>query len=414
MEIEIIAIGNEVLCGSVVNTNAAFISQQLSGEGFIISRHTVVPDDETLLKNTLEEALNRSPLVITTGGLGPTCDDISRKVAADLFHSPFYYNEDLALELQQRYGSKLFSIDDQATVPSKATLLKNPIGTAPGFIFHGEHSTLIMLPGVPPEMRLMLLEEVIPYLHSHYSSLFRSYARRINLFGVPESSVDPYLRQIKDEYPNITCGIYPGQGILGITLSLMAKDQESAFIQLEMPLGKIASQFPDRLFESPTGKLAPAVHQLLIESGVSLSIAESCTGGHLSAALTQFPGASNYFLGSVVCYSNDIKIDLLNVSKEVIDEYGAVSREVAREMCLGMQKKTNSDFTIAVTGIAGPTGGTPTKPIGTVWCAVGKKGFEPKIWLYQARGNREMVIERSVNALLAELYSQLKQIQQIL
>lgn len=408
MEIEIIAIGNEVLSGSVVNTNASFISQSLSSEGFVINRHTVVPDDETVLKESLKEALTRSQIVITTGGLGPTCDDISRHVAAELFNSPLHYDEELAEDLKKRYGAYLTTITNQATVPSKARLLKNPAGTAPGFVFQGEHATLIMLPGVPPEMRLMLREQVIPFLRTHYASLFRWYSRKLNMFGVPESSVDPILRQIQFEYPNIRCGIYPGQGVLGVTLSVMAKDEDSALQQLEKPILMISNHFPDKLFDSPTGKLAPLVHQLFIDNGMTLSAAESCTGGCFSAHLTNLPGASQYFLGSVVAYSNELKTEFLGVSKALIAEKGAVSKEVVQEMCLGIQKRTGSDYSVAISGIAGPTGGSSEKPVGTLWCAVGKKGHEPKVWLFQGRGSREMVIERGVNALLFELYCQLR------
>lgn len=404
MNIEVIAIGNEILSGFTINSNAAFISHTLLLDGLSVTRHSVLPDDPLLLKQGLDEALRRNSLVITTGGLGPTCDDISRKVAADLFQSDFHFDESLAKELEQRYGQDFPTLIDQATVPTDAIILKNNYGTAPGFIFRNELSTLVMLPGVPTEMKSMFTEQAIPYLKQAFPVTTRRYVKRLHLFNMRESTVDPYLRELHAQHPEVEFGIYPALGLVGVTLSVHAKDRSHANALLEKPYAILQQAFGADLYHSESGNIEEAVHNRFIEKKLTLSAAESCTGGHFSARLTLLPGASKYFLGSIISYSNALKTSLLDVPVQLIREKGAVSEEVAIAMVQGLLKKTQSDYGVAVTGIAGPTGGTTGKPVGTVWCAIGKRGDQPPhAWQIEAYGNREMILTRSVNALLAQL-----------
>lgn len=403
MQIEIIAIGNELLSGFTINTNASFISQALLEAGFLVSRHTVLPDDAERLEQGIKEALQRSDLIITTGGLGPTCDDISRHVVAKLFHSDFRYVPEIAEELQKRFGGNFPTIDDQATIPTKATLLKNTVGTAPGFIFRENDSTLIMLPGIPAEMKVMTMNHVIPYLKNTFGSALRSYGKRLNIFGLPEAAIDPLLRKLKDQHSHINFGIYPSQGTVGVHLTVESTDETEAMELLNPSYLEISKEFANHLFESASGRLEEAVHERFIRNKWTLSAAESCTGGSVAARLTQFPGSSKYFLGSIVAYSNALKTEFLGVPEELLKEKGAVSEEAVRAMLSGLFERTKSDFGIAVSGIAGPSGGTPEKPVGTVWCAVGKRDEETHVWKFIAHGNREMIIDRSVNALLGKL-----------
>lgn len=403
MEIEVIAIGNEILSGFTINTNASYLSQQLLKEGFLVTRHTVLPDQPSLLRHGLSEALKCNQLVITTGGLGPTCDDLTKAIAAELFDSEFYYNEEIALDLKKRYGNYLPSLENQATVPHKAILLKNSVGTAPGFIFEKQQCVLILLPGVPPEMKEMFSAHVLPYIKSRYQNKKRSYGKRIHFFNLPEIAVDPTLRLLQTAHPEISFGIYPSLGILGVDLRVEAESEVSAFAILNKPLHTIIEQFKAYLFTAPSGKLEEAVHQIFSQNKLTLAAAESCTGGAFSSRLTQLSGSSAYFLGSIVAYSNSLKSSLLAVPESLIASKGAVSEEVVHAMWKGLMDKVNSDYAVAITGIAGPTGGSQNKPIGTVWCAVGKRNHPPHIWRLEARGNREMIIERSVNALLAGL-----------
>lgn len=402
MEIEIIAIGNEVLAGFTVNTNAAYISQGLLSICLPVARHSVLPDDPVMLKQGLREALNRSQLVITTGGLGPTCDDITRQIAAELFNSDFRYDNDLADDLKQRYG-ELSTIRDQATVPDKANLLKNNSGTAPGIIFQDSNNTLILLPGVPSEMKQMFTEQVLPYLQKTFNNKVKCYSKQIHLFNTAEASVDPLLRQLKNSYPMIEFGIYPGQCLLSIYLIVYANSEVEANKLLEPSFQTIAGKFAAFRFEAPLGKIEYAVHETFIQRKLTLSAAESCTGGFFSSRLTALPGCSEYFLGSVIAYSDFLKMTLLDVPEDLLIEKGAVSSEVAAQMLEGLFSKVGSDFGVAVTGIAGPSGGTQEKPVGTVWCAVGQRKSTPFIWKLQCHGNREMIINQSTNALFAKL-----------
>ena len=391
MKIEIVTIGTEVVRGFTVNTNVAYISQELLKAGFVVSRHTTLPDEATALREGLQDALERSDLVITTGGLGPTQDDITRNIAAKLFDSDFHYDEEVAEDLKRRFSEKLPTLKDQATVPSKAEVMKNPVGTAPGFII----KNLIMLPGVPNEMKSMFTKQVLPYINSHFPSEKPAHCKVLNLVKVFEFQVDPFLRELNQKYPDVEFGIYPALGLLSIHLST-----DKA---LEKPYQELVQKYAPYMYESPSGKIEEAIQLLFIKNGWTLSVAESCTGGSIAAQLTRIPGASDYFLGSLVVYSNELKTQLLNVPADLIKEKGAVSEECVNAMVSGLLQTTVSDFGIAVSGIAGPAGGTPERPVGTIWAAIVKKGNTIRSWKMQLKGNRDTIIDYSVNAVLGEL-----------
>ena len=360
MTIEVVAIASEVLSGFTINTNAAFISRELLREGFRVARHTVLPDNEESLREGLLDALSRNSLVIATGGLGPTLDDLTRKVAAELFATDFRYDEAVAADLKKRYGEAASFITDQATVPASADVLPNLYGTAPGLVLSSPISTLILLPGVPMEMRPMMTEHVLPIVRKLFQGTVPLHQKELHLFNIRESDVDPSLRLLHKQFPAIEYGIYPGQGTLTVLLTARTAGE------LEEPQRILAQQFQDHLFQAPHGKIEEAVHNAFLKAGKTLSLAESCTGGSIAAHLTQLPGASGYFLGSFVCYSNHLKTAVLHVPEEVLKKHGAVSPETARRMALGAQQISGSDFALAVTGIAGPSGGSPEKPIGTI------------------------------------------------
>jgi nicotinamide-nucleotide amidase len=404
--IEIVAIGNEVLAGAIINSNSTFISHELSVYGFKVRRQTVLPDDADELRSGLSQALKHNDIVICTGGLGPTLDDNTRQMAAELFDSGMHLDKNLLGELQRRYGeriSALANLENQATIPDKAGIFLNPIGTAPGIVFETDERCLILLPGVPLEMKRMVTEELIPYMTMRHTASYIS--KRVHLFNLFESQVDPKLRELKAKYPKIEFGIYPSLGL--VTISFMVEDPNDLPI-IEAAQHDLLEIYPFSHYESPSGKIEEAVHMQLIEKKLTLSLAESCTGGALAARLTQLPDASKYLLGSIVAYSNALKTQLLGVSESVLKEHGAVSAQTATEMVLGVQQLTGSDYAIAVTGIAGPGGGTPEKPVGTVWGAIIGPDHVPHVWKVPARGSRAMIIEGTVNKLLVELYQQLR------
>lgn len=404
MNIEVIAIGNEILNGAIVNTNAAEIGQALFKAGYRVCRQSSLPDDPKVLKQALKEALERSQLVITTGGLGSTCDDLTRQIAAELFESDFYYHEEIATDLKRRYGDLLINLADQATIPTKASILKNPVGTASGLVFRSASATLILLPGIPREMRIMLVDQVLPFLRHHFPQTTRCVSKALHLFRLSESSVDPLIRKLQKRYPDIEFGIYPSHGTISIHGNIYSLDEKAAEVMLNTALGEVATQFADHCFDSPSGTIEEAIHQLFIQKQWTLSLAESCTGGRISSKLTKIPGASEYFLGAVVSYSNFLKQHLLGVPEELIRTKGAVSEEVVLAMAAGILSEANSRFSIAISGVAGPSGGTPDKPVGTIWAAIAQKGKPPQAWRFQARGTRDMIIEWSANAVLGQLY----------
>jgi nicotinamide-nucleotide amidase len=403
MRIDVVAIGNEVLSGVVVNSNAAYISRELFKAGFEVSSHSVLPDEGSQLREGLSSAIQHNDLVICTGGLGPTLDDNTRAVVAEILRCGFRLDERVAAQLKQRFGDKLATLKDQATIPDKAEILLNEVGTAPGLIFDLRTCVLILLPGIPLEMQ-SLLRQVVPYLQKRFALSQRIYREAVHLFHVSEHPVDEYLRELQAKHPDVLFGIYPDQGLCAVRLGFKAAHEIEAQQKLAPLREAIKQRFPQHVFESPSGTIEETVHQLFINKGWTLATAESCTGGAIATRLTTLSGASQYYKGSVVCYSNESKLDLLGVSPQALQQEGAVSEQVAGQMAEGIVKAMKSDFGIAVTGVAGPTGGTVHKPVGTVYVAVVRRGEATRISLLQIVGDRTKIIRRSANYALGEIY----------
>lgn len=361
MSIEIVAVGNEVLRGMVVNTNGAYLGRRLDEEGWTIVRQSVLPDSKESLIKGLEEALKRSSIVIATGGLGPTLDDLTAECAATLFSTP-------------------------------ATYLKNQIGSAPGFCFKEGKKLLFLLPGVPQEMEIMFENEVLTQLPPQK----KDHRVTIRFAMLRETEVDPVIREMKVE-----AGIYPSYG--GLTVVLRGADLEV----LEAGKEKLKKKFSSHYYESASGKLEEAIQNWMIQNKKTVACAESCTGGFLASQLTAIPGASAYFLGSIVSYSNRLKEMVLGVSPETLATKGAVSLETVKEMWTGVLKTTGADFGIAVSGIAGPSGGTAEKPVGTVFFAVGFKDKAPEVGSFRYEGPRNLIILRTTRRLLSLIWNQL-------
>lgn len=402
MRVEVVAIAEEVLKGMIVNTNSSYISSALGKMGWSVQRHTVLPDEKEALKEGLKEALSRSDLVISTGGLGPTLDDVTRHVAADIFSSDFVFNEEVAKDLEKRYGKDLSSLKDQATVPVKAHLLKNHVGTAPGFVFRENNKTLILLPGVPPEMQPMLDKEVMPYLQKAFPVHAEQKVETLHFCLINENMLDPLLRQLQNDYPLMEFGIYPGYGVLTVTI------KSSHIVDLAAAKHRISSAFPTHIFTSSTGKIEDAVFEWMKEHKKTLSFAESCTGGLMAHKMTSIPGVSEIFLGSLVTYSNEMKEKVLSVSHSTLQKHGAVSAETVEEMLKGLLEVSGADYGIAVSGVAGPSGGSKEKPVGLVWAAIGEKGKKPEVGCFNFRGSRQTIIMISSTKLLAALYRKLR------
>lgn len=401
MKIEILSIGDELLKGAIVNTNAAFISKALFQAGYGVARQTVLGDAEADLRRGLGELLARNDVVISTGGLGPTLDDVTRKVVADYYGVDFRYDAAVAEDLKRRYGEHAKLVADQASIPSSAKVLPNHLGTAPGLIFEQGQCKLFLLPGVPVEMEALMCGGVLPYLREHLPSVQRKAVSSCYFFGLSESIVDPVVRAIACDLPALEIGIYPSFGTVAVHFSL--PDRPENLPLLEVARQKLLEQFADHAYDCHSGKLEEAVHNLFIAKGLTLATAESCTGGNIAAKLTQLPNASRYYMGSIICYSNQMKVDMLDVSPATLQEHGAVSEEAAKEMALGLVRRCQTDFGVAITGIAGPGGGSDAKPVGTMWGAVVRNGEAPQVWSFHRRGSRKMIIESASNAILAKL-----------
>lgn len=410
--VELVTIGNEVLTGMVVNTNIAFLAQELMQLGLVAERHTVLSDEKTALKQGLEEIINRSSLVICTGGLGPTCDDCTREVIAEIFHCPLFLDRQWFNDLKNRYGDSApayLSFENQATVPSAAMLLPNRAGTAPGLVLKNESCTAIFLPGVPFEMQIMAKEELLPYIVEHFLPSPRYFFRKLHFFKLAEMLIDPFIRKLQEEHPSVEVGIYPSQMLLTVRLSILSNSAEEAERELDGLALTLKNEFKKNYFESPSGTIEEAVHYLLIQQGKTLSLAESCTGGALAARLTRLSGASNYFIGSVTAYCNEVKAALLGVRESTLASKGAVSEETVAEMALGVKKIMKTDLALAVSGIAGPSGGTLQKPVGTVCIALAGLEEKPYTWTLHAKGNRESIINYSINDALSVLLLKVSQ-----
>lgn len=387
---EIIAIGNEVVDGTIVNSNASWLAAQLSALGVDVRFHTAVPDESELMKEAFGNAAHRAEIVLVSGGLGPTVDDITLKVAADFFGKPLRKDEASAKNIRDAFArlgrGMTKNQEEQAFLPQGAQALFNSVGTAPGAYYlytplASKNSTTQthfgFFPGVPSEMKPMFHKVFLPLLQSHLGAQLAQAKKRflkvLRCFGLPEGQMDHELRQkIQTQLKQL--GIELGFRVrfpsIDIRLSCFQEHAEEAERILQQGSALVKEKLGDYIFGEGEIKLEEVVAKLLTERKQTLATAESCTGGLLANLITDVPGASEFFLEGVVSYSNQAKQDLLSVSDKTLSKHGAVSSEVALEMARGIQKRVGSDFAIAVTGVAGPGGGSQDKPIGTVHIAV--------------------------------------------
>jgi nicotinamide-nucleotide amidase len=401
VKIEIISIGNEVLRGQTVNSNSYFLSAELVKLGLRVYRHQVIQDDPQAIQKAIEESILSNHITIFTGGLGPTIDDITKESISKVFNTPLVFNDFVANELIQRFGHDLASLKNQATVPQNATLLKNEIGTAPGFLFIKNDHIVAFMPGVPLEMKQMFSKELLPYIIKKKDQEHPLYRKEIHFSNLLEIYVDPLIREMKQEYPLIDFGIYPSYGLVGI--SMESKDKAL----LDEPYERLKKTYLSNFYESKSGKLEEAIKDKFDSLNKTLGLAESCTGGAIGAKLVEVAGASSYFKGSIVSYSNEIKERILNVKNETLAKHGAVSQETVVEMAHAALDIFESDVAVSVSGIAGPEGGSNEKPVGTIWACIAFKKGPTFSWQFTIKGNRQMIIEGAIHEILGVLNSKL-------
>lgn len=409
MNIELITIGTELLLGFTVDTNSAFAGRTLADRGVRVVRRTSVPDEPVVIEAAVRESLARTGAVITTGGLGPTRDDITKKVVAGIFDAPLEFQESLWQALVERYRRlgrvPVESNRSQAEVPRGATVLVNRRGSAPGLWLEGAAGLVVMLPGVPREMHHLLTEEVMPRLSARARGLVVR-SRVVRTAAIGESVLAERLGDIEPAVAPLTLAYLPG--MVGVDLRLTAWDMspEEADRRLAAAADLLKARAGAHAFGEGEADLAAVLLGELRSANVKLAVAESCTGGLLGARLTAIPGSSAVFQGGVIAYDDAVKIRDLGVPGELIARHGAVSEEVARAMVRGVRERFGTEAGVSITGIAGPDGGTAEKPVGTVWFAFSERGHEEAM-REAFFGEREEIRERSVQWAMYQLWRRL-------
>lgn len=378
MKAEILNIGTELLLGGTLNTHHQFLAKSLADMGIDTFYQSTVGDNAERIEEAVKLALSRCDLLITTGGLGPTVDDISKKCVAEALSKKLVYNEKCAEDVKdyfRRMNREMCENNlSQAYFPENSIILKNNHGTAPGCIAEGENGTAIMLPGPPSELVPMWNEQVVPYLESRSGCVLVS--KNVNIFGVGESKVDLLLSKFF-EMQNPTVAPYAKAGEVLVRITAKAKDKETAEKMIEPVFCEIKEILGNFIYGTDSESLAKVCVDLLNQKGLTVSVAESCTGGLIAKSLTDVPGASSVIHLGAVTYSEEQKIKILGVNPQTIEKYGVVSGETACEMAQGIKKLSNSNISVATTGYAGPGGGDGNNPVGTVYIAVcnGNKTF---------------------------------------
>lgn len=410
MKSTIITIGDEILIGQILDTNSRYISQALNRLGVVVAERTSIGDSAEQIVETLDRALAATDIVIITGGLGPTKDDITKHTLTRYFGSELVYNEqigDFVRELLSRRGIAFNDLNrGQAMVPACCTVLHNAHGTAPGMWFERDGKVVVSLPGVPFEMVHLIDDIVVPMLRERFA-LKAIVHRTMITSGIAESILAERIAAWEDALPEVLHLAYlPAPNIVRLRLSAYEVDGESVAAMIDEQFERLKAIIPEAIVGFEDATVEQLVHNTLIAQGKTLSVAESCTGGNVAAKFTAMAGASAYFHAGVVSYSNEAKIDILGVSAEDLTRYGAVSEAVAMQMAAGVRRAGQSDYGISTTGIAGPSGGSAEKPVGTVW--IGISTPERTFAVMKNCGtDRGQIIQRATAYAIKMLYEEL-------
>jgi len=390
LNIEIIAIGTELLEGKVQDTNSNFIAGNLTSIGFDVDYITMVKDNRDNIVKTLKDSLNRADIIITTGGLGPTADDITREAVAEATENPLYQDQDLKKEIKDYFKERKHKITEnnyrQAMLPEGAIPLHNKRGTAPGILLESDNYIIISLPGVPPEMENLFFKEVIPYLKKLTTE--NTVIKFLNLFGIGESRLETEIDEIIKESENPEITLLAGEGKVRIKLAAKAESSQKAKRLIKNSENRLRKKVGQYIFGSDNQTLPGVVAELLTENKLDIAIAESCTGGLVGDRITNIPGSSNYFKGGIIAYSNQIKQKKLGVPADILKNKGAVSEQTAEAMACGIKKEFKTDIGLSITGIAGPGGGSPQKPVGLVYLSICDHSSQ-KVYQLNLNGDRK-------------------------
>lgn len=391
MKIHIITVGDEILIGQIIDTNSAWMGEELNKYGASIQQITTISDDLEVIKSTLKQAFESTDIVLMTGGLGPTKDDVTKKAIAEFYGVDFTFSQptyDRIIKMFEKWGRSTTEAHRlQCFMPSNASLLHNKMGTAPGMWFEENEKVLVSMPGVPYEMKYLMEYEVIPKLLSKFQQ--ESIAHRTVLtVGEGESRIAARIEAFENNLPPfIKLAYLPGSGRVRLRLTGRGLKQKQLEQQLDEQVKILVPQIEELVYGYEKTPLEVAIGELLMKKGLTLATAESCTGGYLAHSITKNSGSSAYYVGSVIAYANEVKMQQLGVAEKTLEEYGAVSEECVKEMVSGLLKRFPADIGISISGIAGPTGGTEEKPVGTIWLAVGDQNriFTKKLQLGKDR-----------------------------
>lgn len=389
MRTEIIAVGTELLLGEIVNTDAPMIAQGLAELGIGVYFQTVCGDNPDRLKSVLEVAKQRADLIITTGGLGPTADDLTKETIAAAFGKGLVRDEESMARLREHFKGRTMTKNNekQADVPEGCTVFQNDWGTAPACAFEGEGCLVIMLPGPPRECWPLFREKVMPFLEKRRGGALCS--RYVKVFGMGESEMASRLSRQMDTWENPTAAPYAKEGECLVRITAMGKDKEKAFAMTEPAVREVRQVLGDVVYGVDVDSLEQVVVQEMTARGLTLATAESCTGGLMGKRITDVPGASACYLGGVVSYQNEVKENLLGVRHETLITKGAVSEDTACQMAEGVRKALGADIGISTTGVAGPGGGTPEKPVGLIYVGISTKDKTWAVRILRPRQSRE-------------------------
>lgn len=392
MKAEIIAIGTEILLGDIVNSNAQYLAKELAALGIEMYYQQVVGDNEKRIVYAFDQAFSRSDIIITTGGLGPTDDDLTKEVAAKYFKKDLIEDKVSIEKIKDYFKSKGKEMSKnnlkQGLIPEGAIIVENNNGTAPGVIIEEDNKTMIILPGPPNEMKPMFKESIKPYLEQKSDSILVS--KMIRILGLGESLVAEKLKDLMDNQTNPTIAPYVKDTGVAMRITAKAKNKEDALKLIKPIEEEIVKRLVDNVYATDDISIEEVIAKLLLDKKLTISTAESCTGGMIASKLIDYPGISEVFLEGAVTYSNEAKHNRLGVKTETLDKYGAVSEETAVEMALGITNTSGSNVSIVTTGIAGPGGGTDEKPVGLVYIGVCING-DVTVQRHVFKGNRSKV-----------------------
>lgn len=407
MKAEIISVGTELILGTTLNTNTYYITQKLSEHGVDVLFHTSIVDDKKLLHDVINISLNRADLIIFTGGLGPTVDDLTKEVVSETLGLPLQLNLDLKKDIEDYFSKSNRTMPPnnikQAYIPKESKFLKNEIGTAPGIYIEYNSKIIILLPGPPREMKTMLDNYAMPLIKEDNTTMVKT----INTIGIGESQLEMILRNINIENTNSTIATYAKEGRVDIKIVSSGKDSKKVESELLEIVSKIEEEILEFIYSYDDTPIEEIVYEKLRDKNMKIAFCESCTGGLISSRFTKIPGVSEVFDRGIVSYSNKSKVEELGVAESLINKYGAVSQEVALAMAEGLLKKSNVDIALSTTGIAGPTGDTENKPIGLVYIGIALKDHSYVIESV-FNGNRNSIQNRTTLKAFDELRKLLK------